>query len=102
MSSMQIETQAGPVDLSKARMSVVMVGGDRYDDVRLMPGDVVKMERHYEVKVAEGPTSFECTLYMVWMAAKRKGYAGEFEVFLETLEDLGITSGTSTPTPPAP
>ena len=92
------------VDLRKARFSIETIHGTTFDDIRLMPGDVVGAERQYGMRASEieAGATLESLLYMVWLASTRKGYPGDFEVFLTELVDFSVESGAETGNPTQP
>jgi hypothetical protein len=94
---------APELDLQKSRFAVTMESGDTYPDLRIMPGDIVKTERRYDIGGTEMQSNprFEWVLYMLWMSAKRRGYTADFETFVDSVTGLDITSDTQ-PLPTAP
>lgn len=89
------DTPLPGIDFGKSRFEIKTLSGVEYKDIKLMPGDVVAAERKYEMKAAEleGGASMEVVLFMVWRAAKRKGYEYDYERFLDEVEELDIQSG---------
>lgn len=100
----QTQQMMPKVDLRKARFTVSTVHGARFEQIRLMPGDVVAAERKYDIRASEIEDSakLEHMLYMVWLAARRKDYPSEFEAFLDELEDLDVVTGEGAVNPTQP
>lgn len=89
------------IDLRKSRFEVELIDGRIIGDVRVMPGDIVGTERQFNIRATdlENGSKLEHMLYMVWLAAKRKGYDGEFEAWVNTVVDLDIKQGGETANP---
>jgi len=104
----QFEQKVPPVDLRKSLFHVTTVDGTEYRDLKLMPGDIVSAERQYGIRASDlegGGAKLEHMLWMIWRAAQRKNFTNDFEVFVETVEDLDITTKDGSPinpTQPAP
>lgn len=93
------------VDLRKARFRVETISGTVYEGVRLMPGDVVGAEREFDIRASdmEHGSKLEHLLYMVWLAAQRKGYSADFETFVAEVQELDViqSEAAGNPTQPA-
>lgn len=98
-------TTTPPMDFGKSRFTITTTSNEQFADLKLMPGDIVAAEREYNVKASdlEHGASMEIILFMVWRAAKRKNYGGDYEKFLDEVEELNIDSGAAqgNPTQPA-
>lgn len=103
-----------PQTPKRIRSTVEMADGTMFD-IRVMPGDVVRMERHYGVSLAKLSATdddgrplgdgvlTEHAMFMAWSALTRTGdWSGDFESFLDqvaVVED--VAPEAPTPSPPA-
>lgn len=107
----------------KLRATVALEDGTVFPEVRLMPGDIVRFERHFGVRVgslagakvtttnADGeaetetiPPPFEHLLFLGWAPLHRKALTDlDFDAFCDVVENVDIsTGGEASPTLPAP
>jgi hypothetical protein len=95
--------------------TVEMADGTEYS-IRVMPGDVVRMERHYGVSMAKLTATdadghplgdgilTEHAMFMAWSALSRTGeWSGDFESFIDQVALVEDNSPEApTPSQPAP
>lgn len=95
--------------------TVEMADGTTYT-VRVMPGDVMRMERHYKVSMAKLSATddkgnltgdgvlVEHAMYMAWSALVRTGeWSGDFDTFMDQVAVVEDEEPEPpTPFPPAP
>lgn len=100
---MMLGADGRQVDLARARAVVTLVDGQVLADLRLMPGDFVGMERHFDTSAATMETNarLEHVLFMLWLSARRKhGYAADFDTWVDAVEDIDFASGGADPAGP--
>ena len=94
--------------MSRITCTVELVDGSLFEQIRILPLDIVRMERHYQVGVAklekEGTMLTEHGAYLAWSALTRTGqWSGDFDTFMEQLADASPPEGDlPDPTSPAP
>ena len=87
-------------------LSVTLEDGTTYPEVKVKPGDVVRFERHFGIRLAGGldEPSLEQVLYLAWAPLSRtQSTALDFDTFCDQVENVDIVSaGAAVPSPPAP
>ena len=91
------------VDLAAASFTVRLVDGREFARLRIMPGDIVKTERQYDIAAGalEHGAKLEWSLYMLWMSARRRGYEADFDTWIEQVEVMDVVSAPPVPSDPA-
>lgn len=87
------------------KTTVTLEDGTSFPQVKVMPGDIVRFERHFgvQVRVVESDARFEHILYLGWSPLHRRGLTGlGFDEFCDQVENVDISTGAVTPTPPVP
>lgn len=109
--------------MNKLTVSVALEDGTTFSGVRVMPGDVVRFERHFGIRIgslagtkvvttnADGeeetevvPPPFEHFLFLGWSPLNRKGLTAlDFDAFCDVVETVDVsTNGEASPTSPVP
>ena len=96
--------------MSRITCNVELVDGTMHADIRVLPIDIVKMERHYGVGLAklekDGSVLTEHACYLAWSALTRsQKWSGDFDTFLEQVADASppeVADEAVVPSPPAP
>jgi hypothetical protein len=97
--------------MSRITCTVELADGTVHADIRVLPLDIVRMERHYGVGLAKLEKDHsmltEHGCYLAWSALTRSGkWSGDFETFLEQVADASppdvSDDGGPVPSPPAP
>lgn len=90
----------------KLKVTVTLEDGTTFPQVKVMPGDVVRFERHFKVRIGSigEDTQLEHLLYLGWSPLHRRGLTGlEFDDFCDQVENVDLsTDGDASPTSPAP
>lgn len=89
---------------------VVMTDGTTYADVKMVPGDIVALERQYGIRAPElneNTAGLEHFLFLAWRPLHRTGRTGlSFDEFCDQVEDIDLDKMTAnpalSPTPPVP
>ena len=89
-------------------LAVSLEDGTTFPDVNLAPGDFVRFERHFGIKIGQilnlDDMSMEQMLYLAWSPLHRRAQTGlDFDSFCDQVSDLNFKSASqASPTPPAP
>ena len=102
-------------------VTVTLADGRVFKDSKIMPGDLVALERKYQLRVTqimgENPVTgkeeftgaIEHVLFIAYSSVKRKGLIEDltFDAFVEVVEELNLAMGNDgveadRPSPPAP
>ncbi len=90
----------------KLRASVTLEDGTSFPDVRVMPGDVVRFERHFGIRIADAGDRppLEQVLFLAWSPLHRKAMTSlTFDEFCDQVDEVDMsTGGAASPTDPAP
>jgi len=91
---------------------VVMTDGTTYVDVKMIPGDLVALERQFGIRAPQlqkEQAGLEHYCFMAWRPLHRTGKTGlSFDEFCDQVEDIDIEEMTANtklsagPTPPVP
>ncbi len=89
-------------------LSVVLEDGTSFPDVKLAPGDFVRYERRFGVRVGQmlaiEDMSMEQMMFLVWSPLHRRNQTGlDFDDFCDVVAEVDFKSaGPASPTPPVP
>ena len=89
-------------------LSVALEDGTTFPDVKLAPGDFVRFERQFGMRVGQMLTiddmSMEQMLFLAWSPLHRRNQTGlDFDTFCDQVTEVDFESaGPASPTPPAP
>ncbi len=90
----------------KKKATVTLEDGTVFAGVRIMPGDVVRFERHFGVRIesVSGNELMEHALFLGWSPLNRKGMTPlTFDEFCDVVESVDISAdGEASPTDPVP
>ncbi len=92
----------------KLHLSVTLADGTVFPAVKIGPGDFVRFERHFGIRIGQltsiDEMSMEQMLFLAWTPLHRTGTTGlEFDDFCDQVEGLDFLSAeAATPTHPAP
>lgn len=90
----------------KKKATITLEDGTTFPNVRIMPGDVVRFERHFGARIESigGNELMEHALFLGWSPLNRKALTAlTFDEFCDVVESVDISAdGEASPIDPAP
>lgn len=92
--------------MQKLVLSVTLEDDTHFDAIRVLPGDVVRLERHFKLRAGDLPQveTLEHNLFLAWAALTRKKLIEvEFDEFCDVVAEIDfVSSEAAVPSSPAP